>query len=113
MTRPDDISQHNGLPEDKLIAYLEGKLSAEEQREIEALLADEGMDSDALEGLKEISTDETKQLASDINYKLQLDLKKKRRKKRKPFEDNGIGWMAVLLILVLCVLGYMVIKMMK
>ncbi len=113
MTQANNIPQHGSLPDDKLMAYLEGKLTPEEQREVEALLAEEGMDSDALEGLKEIPTGEAKQLASRINYKLQIDLKKKRRLKRDHFSDNKWAWLAVLIILMLCILGYFVIEIIK
>ena len=39
------------ISQEQLIAYLEGRLSAEEQHDVELWLAEEGMESDALEGL--------------------------------------------------------------
>lgn len=113
MADQQDISQHGKgrLPEEKLMAYLEGKLSPAEQREVEALLAEEGMESDALEGLQQLPADKTRHMAERINYRLQHDLKKNRHRGRKLFSDNKWGWVAVLLILVLVVLAYMVTRM--
>lgn len=115
MSAEQDIWQHGkgNLPEEKLLAYLEGRLSPQEQRDVEALLADEGMESDALEGLKELPAEQTQQLASRINYKLQHDLRKKRHHKRNHFADNKWAWLAVLVVLLLSVLGYCVLKMVE
>lgn len=106
-----NIGQHGRVPEDKLMAYLQGKLSADEQREIEALLAEEGMDSDAMDGLNELSVNETKQLTVKLNYKLQHDLKTKKYRNKRLFADNKWAWMAVVIVLMLCLLGYCVIRM--
>ena len=115
MTDRQDISQYGKgrLPEDKLMAYLEGKLSPAEQREVEALLAEEGMESDALEGLQQLPLDKTHKMAERINYRLQHDLKKNCHRGRKGFTDNKWGWIAVLLILALAVLAYLVIRAAK
>ncbi len=113
MTDQQDISQYSKgrLPEDKLLAYLEGRLSPAEQREVEALLAEEGMESDALEGLQQLPADKTRHIAERINYRLQHDLKKNRHRGKKHFSDNKWGWLAVLVILILVVLAYIVIRL--
>lgn len=110
MTRPNNISSQSNIPDEQLIAYLEGKLSADEQRVVEALLSDEGMESDAIDGLKRINAHEAKQLANKINYKLQNDLRKAKRVKRNHFVDNKWGWVAVLVVLMLVVLAFIVLK---
>lgn len=113
MTDRQDISQYGKgrLPEDKLMAYLEGKLSPAEQREVEALLAEEGMESDALEGLQQLPADKTRYIAESINYRLQHDLKKNRHRGRKEFADNKWGWIAILIVLILAVLSYFILKL--
>lgn len=113
MADQHDISQYDKghLPEDKLMAYLEGRLSPAEQREVEALLAEEGMESDALEGLQQLPADKTRRMAERINYRLHHDLKKNRHRGRKGFTDNKWGWVAVLLILALAVLAYIIIRL--
>jgi len=97
------------LPEDKLLAYLEGRLTPAEQHEVEAWLAAEGMEADALEGLKELPVDETKQLVNNINYNLHARIKKDKRR-HKPITDNKWAWLATLIILLLCILGYIVLN---
>lgn len=113
MSAQQDISQYgkDRLPEDKLLAYLEGRLSPAGQREVEALLAEEGMESDALEGLQQLPADKTRHMAQRINYRLQLDLKKNRHRGRKGFADNKWVWVAVLVVLMVAVLAWLIIKM--
>jgi len=99
------------LSEDKLQAYLEGRLSAEEQHELELWLSEEGMESDALEGLKQIKPEETKQSVGKINHQLRKHLTGKKRKRKEPIKENKWAWVAVLLILLLIVLAFVVLKM--
>lgn len=111
MSERKHIWQQGNLPEDKLMAYLEGRLSPQEQREVEALLGDDGPESDALEGLNELGANEAKQLSTRINYKLQHDLRTNKYRSKKLYGDNKWAWLAVLIVLLLCVLGYVVIKL--
>jgi hypothetical protein len=97
------------LPEDKLMAYLEGRLSPEEQHEVETWLAAEGMEADALEGLKAMPATETRQLVNRLNQNLHHNLKKKKRH-RKQIVDNQWAWLAVLIVLLLVIVGYMVLR---
>jgi anti-sigma factor RsiW len=92
------------LSEEQLMAYLEGRLPEEERRAVEELLSQEGMESDALEGLQGISADEARNMKRKVNADLQKVLGKKRRGRR------GIGdqrWtlttvVVLLLLLVIC-----------
>lgn len=110
MSNRKHIPKHGTLPEDKLLAYMEGRLTADEQREVEAVLHDDGMESDALDGLKELSAREAKRVATRINYNLQHDLKTKKYRNNKLFADNKWAWLAVFIVLSLCILAYCVIK---
>jgi len=102
---------HDGgrLSEEKLIAYLEGKLSPAEQHEVEKWLADEGMENDAVEGLRAIQPGQTKQSVSRLNHDLRRTLLNKKRK-RRPLQANQQTWIAILIILLLVALAYIVIK---
>ncbi len=115
MNRLNDIWQSGKgkLPEDKLLAYLEGKLSPAEQHEVEAWLADEGMEADALEGLKALPANESKQIVGKLNYGLNKQLKAKTKKRTQPIKDNYWAWIAILIILILCIVGYMVLRMIQ
>jgi anti-sigma factor RsiW len=97
------------LPEDKLMAYIEGKLSAEQQREVEAWLAEEGMESDAVEGLKELPASETKLLVNSLNFDLRHKLGKKKRK-HGAIKENQWAWLAIILVVLLAVLAYVIIR---
>jgi anti-sigma factor RsiW len=114
MSIPDDILNNGDkgrLPEDMLMAYLEGRLSPGQQHEVEAWLAEEGMEGDAIEGLKELPAADTKHLVQHLNANLHHTLAKNKRKHR-PIKDNQWAWLAVLIILLLVILGYVVINMM-
>ena len=108
----DILSNNKGkLPEEKLLAYLEGRLSPGEQHEVEQWLAEEGMESDALEGLKNLQPTETKDAVSHINNRLIKALLDKRHKRRRQIVNNPWSWLAIFIILVLIVLAYMIIRM--
>ncbi|MCD6062634.1 MAG: hypothetical protein K0R82_545 [Flavipsychrobacter sp.] len=115
MSGLDDILKNGDkgkLPEEMLQAYLEGRLSPEQQHEVEAWLAEEGMESDAVEGLKNLPPSETRHLVDRLNYDLRHELTKKKRR-RKAITDNQWAWLAVLIVLMLCVLGFVVIKIVE
>lgn len=97
------------LSEEKLMAWLEGKLSAEEQHEVERWLADEGMESDAMEGLRELHPSETKHIVGKLNHNLRKAIIGKKRK-RRPLASNQFTLIAIALILLLVVLAYIVIR---
>ena len=97
------------LPEDKLLAYLEGRLSPEEQHEVEQWLGDEGMESDAVEGLKNIQPAETRDTVDRINHALRKQLMPKKRKRRQ-IKDNPLAMQAVVIISLLIILAYIVIR---
>jgi len=106
--QPGNQEKHN-IPDDKLMAYLEGKLSAEEQHEVELWLADEGMESDALEGLRNIKPEETKHTVNKLNHELRKSLLNKKRKRRQP-HNNQFTYIAIVIILMLIVVAYIVMR---
>ena len=111
MSETGNISPTGGkpIPEDKLMAYLEGRLSPAEQHEVELLLAEEGMESDALEGLKTIDTTDARQSVIRLNHNLHKTLHNKKRK-RRPLPSNQLTWIAIVVILFLAIVAYLVIK---
>lgn len=109
------LSTGNGkgkLPEEKLMAYLEGKLSLEEQREVEEWLSAEGMESDALEGLQGLEVEETKQAVGKINYELRKELGARNKRRTKHIKDNKWSWLAIVIVLMLAIVCYIAIKVM-
>ena len=109
----DILSNGKGkLPEDKLMAYLEGKLSLEEQHEVEKWLAAEGMESDALEGLQALEPGETKKAVGKINYELRKELGARNKRRTKHIKDNKWSWLAILIVLMLASVCYIAIRIM-
>lgn len=104
----DPASGNQKLPDELLMAYLEGRLSPEERHRVELWLATEGLESDALEGLQQLPVSDTKESVVAINYQLTQNLKKKKRK-RKHFSGNFWSWLAVIIILLLTILAYIII----
>ena len=98
-----------GIPEDRLMAYLEGKLPPEEQREIEKWLADEGMESDALEGLQQMSPAEVNHARGRLNHKLRTAIYSKKRR-RKSLKTDQFSWVAIAIVLLLVVVAFLVIR---
>src|SRR4051812_9370208 len=98
MSDPNHILPHGSgnsrreqLSDDKLMAWMEGRLSPEEQHQVEQWLAEEGMESDALEGLHELKPDETKHTVDKLNHQLRKAIVNKKRK-RRPLRTEQFTW---------------------
>lgn len=99
------------LSQELLQAYLEGRLSHEEQHRVEEWLAEEGMESDALEGLKEMDAGEVKQSASRLKQQLLREVSRRKTTRQSDVMANRWALAAIFLILLLCVIGYVAIKL--
>lgn len=108
-----DILSHlqTDIEQEVLLRYLQGKLSAEEQHEVEKRLLDSEFEADAIEGLQQIADEQQLQFMLEG---LQRDLKKKTAKK-KAFRDKlrikeqPLLWIAVMILLLLVVISYLII----
>jgi anti-sigma factor RsiW len=106
----DILANNEGkLPEEMLLAYLEGKLPPEQQYEVEQWLSEEGMESDAVDGLQQLPHNDTRRTVDRLNHRLK-DLTDKKRKRRY-IKENPWAWLAITVILLLVVLAYLVIRM--
>ena len=97
---------------DKLIAYLDGKLLPEEQHEIEQWLSDEGMESDAMDGLKMLEPNDTKTTVNRLDHHLHKTLHSKKGKRRQAKTDAN-SLIAIIVIILLALVAFLVIRMMK
>ena len=95
--------------DDQLMNYLSGELSPEEQRDIELWLSDEGMESDAVEGLKMMDTGETRHSVHRINHQLRKTLHGKKERRKTP-QTNQTTLIAICIILLLAIVALIVIK---
>lgn len=103
------------VDQETLLKYLQGKLSADEQHEVEKNLLDDGFGAEAVEGLQNF---EDKGQIPDLVKQLNSDLKKKTSRRKKIFfqrEAKVEPWLllTIVLILLLVVVAFMVIYRMK
>jgi hypothetical protein len=99
------------VDQEKLLQYLQGKLSAQEQHDLEKEMMGDDFDSDALEGLQEFGN--KKKLAALVNQ-LNTDLKKRTEKKKRFKEKmkltvDGNLIVAIVIILLLIILSYFIL----
>lgn len=98
--------------EDKLMAYLDGQLLPEEQHGVEQWLSDEGMESDAIDGLKLLEAANTRQTVNRLNNDLHKTLHSRKGRRREAKADMN-SLIAVVVIVLLIAVAYLVIKMIK
>ncbi len=102
------------LNEEQLLNYIKGNSTDEDQHTVEAKMNNSSLLNDGVEGLQQFSsTEKMNGYVEQINMHLRHQLKNKKDKKRlyKP----EISWqvIAVVIIIVLCLIGYTIIEMMR
>jgi anti-sigma factor RsiW len=109
----DILTQGSQLNPQKLMDYLEGKLSDAEKHEVEVQLADSDFMDDAMEGLGQMKD---KQKIASILHELNAQLKKNAEKRNKMRLRNRLafpGWLlfTTAMLILLIVLAYIIYKM--
>ena len=117
------MSQYNNIPlseqsgqdksiltDEQLMAYMEGKLSPQELRRIEELMSEAGAEADAIEGLQMMHPAETKRSVAELQRKLHTEILRNNPNRKNKFSEDYWGWIAVVVVLLLIVVGYVVIK---
>jgi hypothetical protein len=105
------LANSEEMNEHDLLKYLEGNATDAEMRAIEEQMADAGFVDDAIEGLQAIG-DKKKllQLKEQLNQQLKKATSKKEQiKKRRGIKDQQWLIVAVLVIILLTVAGYLLI----
>jgi anti-sigma factor RsiW len=107
------LSQHSHIDQQKLLAYLEGKLSEEEKHEVEKLMADSDFINEAIEGLENMKD---KQKIATVLYELNNTLAKRIHQRRSSrfknkFPDLTLAIVATITILLLILLAFIIYKM--
>lgn len=100
------------VDQETLLRYLQGKLSIEEQHELEKQMMDSDFDSDALEGLQNFKNKKDIALLVD---NLNKDLKRRTEKKKRFREKLKLNIdttiiIAIIILLMLIVLSYVIIQ---
>ena len=114
---PDDLlnilsNSNKDIDNQKLMDYLSGKLSKQEQHELEKEMAANDMVNDAVEGLREMHSQQkiqsyVDQLNKDLHKQLQ---EKKAKRQRRKIKDEPYIYLAIILVLLLIIIAYMVIQ---
>ncbi len=106
------LNQDDDFNSEELIRYLEGKASEEERFAVEKQMADSAFVNDAVEGLQQFTTTgQLQQYADQLNRQLRKQTTASQRKKnRRGLKEQNWTLIAIVAILVICVLGYFVIR---
>ena len=105
-------NSNKDIDNQQLMDYLSGNLSAEGLHEVERSMADNAFLNDAVEGLQQIRDKKSMQAYVDeLNTTLQKNMaKKKERRLKRRLKDSSWGYLAILIIIVLCIVAYVVIR---
>ncbi len=100
------------VEQEKLLDYLNKKLSASDAHEVEKQMADDEFMNDAVEGLQHFKNKKdllllVDQLNSDLKKQT---LKKKLKKDKRKLKDQPLLYFTIALLLILVVISYILIK---
>ena len=106
------LSHSKETDQQKLLDYLENKLSPEEKHEVEKLLVDSDFDSDAAEGLQQLpDKSHLPEVVNELNKILVKKLSKRRKKLlKKKSPELTIPVVATIIILLLVLMFYLLLK---
>lgn len=100
------------IEQEKLLQYLNEHLDATQAHEVEKHLNDDPFLNDAMEGLQQIKSKSNLPLTlQQLNTGLKQQLKKSKKQRSKALNVQQ-PWLyyTIILLLLLCVIGYLVIK---
>ncbi|HZH00535.1 MAG TPA: hypothetical protein VEY32_05595 [Flavisolibacter sp.] len=99
------------IDQETLLLYLQGKLSADKQHELEKMMLDNEFEADAMEGLQAIdNTHQVNFLVEQLNRDLRKRTAgKKTLHNRKTTKNDNTIWVSILILLLLIVVSYIII----
>ncbi len=100
------------IEQEKLLDYLNKKLSTGEAHEVEKQMADDEFMNDAVEGLENFQNKkDLSQYVLQLNkdLKKQISKKKEKKEKRKLREQPWL-YFTIVIVLILVVIGYVLVK---
>lgn len=105
-------NSNKDIDNQRLMDYLAGKLTEQENNEIEQLLAENEFMNDAAEGLAAVKNKPqlnslVEQLNADLRKK--LDHKKQRKEKRR-LKEYPVVYIAIIVVLLLIILAWWVLQ---
>lgn len=106
------FSQSDGeIDNDKLLKYLNGELTPEENHEVEKEMISSGMMNDAVEGLQSVpNRSKLKFYEKELQSKLKKQLQK-RDQKRESKKIKELPWLyiAIVIVILLVIISYAII----
>jgi anti-sigma factor RsiW len=105
-------NSNKDIDNQQLMDYLQGKLSAGESHEVEKMMAEDHLLNDAMEGLQGIPDKKDIQTyVGQLNRELQKSLtKKRRRREKRRLKEGPWGYVAIIVIVMLCIAAYYVVR---
>jgi hypothetical protein len=105
-------NSNKDIDNQQLMDYLSGKLSDEEKHAVEKGMADSAFMNDAVEGLENIGNKKDIQAyVEELNAGLQKSLsRKKQRRLKRRLKEGPWGYVAILLIILLCIAAYLILR---
>lgn len=109
------FNDNSNITEEQLMLYLQGKLTGDALHEVEKQMADSAFIDDAAEGLQSVQdTNKLENYVQQLNKNLHQQLQNRKTKKEKRRIKNlQWGIVAAVVIMLLCLVGYIVLKMMQ
>ncbi len=102
------------LNEDELMNYIKKRFSADEEHKVEKKMADSPFVNDAVEGLQNFSsTEKANMYVQQINDDLHRHLHTKKSRRKNTITNLSWEIIAIIIVILICILGYVIIIMMK
>ena len=100
------------IEQEKLLDYLNKKLSVAEAHEVEKQMAGDEFMNDAVEGLEQFKNKQNlSQLVDQLNSDLKKHTaKKKKQKEKRKLKDQPWLYITILILLLLIIIGFVLIK---
>lgn len=105
-------NSNKDIDNQKLMDYLGGKLSEQEKHEVEEWMSASDFSDEALEGLQEFGNKhELQQYVDGLNKDLSKYIQKKKdRRNKKRLNESPWTYIAIVVLISLCIIAYVVIK---
>jgi CHASE3 domain sensor protein len=99
---------------EQLMNYVKGKSAGEEEHTVEKKMAESSFVNDAVEGLQNFSsTEKVNSYVQQINEQMHQRLAEKKQGRKNNIKSLSWEIIAVIVIILLCLIGYIVIQMMN
>lgn len=105
-------NSNKDIDNQKLMDYLGGKLSEQEKHEVEEWMSASDFSDEAFEGLQEFGNkQELQQYVDGLNKDLSKYIQKKKdRRNKKRLNESPWTYIAIVVLISLCIIAYVVIK---